>query len=113
MLMRADGRLGREGRLLRTFVGLCVLVGTLVFAPRALGVDLAGDASPVGADAAMESGSAAVPYVVAEGETLWEIAGTVAPGEPRDATVAEIVRLNAMASSTVRPGEQILVPRAP
>lgn len=95
--MRADGRLGREGRLLRTLVGLVVLVGTLALAPRAFAAG-AGEQEPTR------------PYVVAEGDTLWAIAAAVEPGTPRDETVAAIMRLNSMSSASLRTGEQILVP---
>ncbi len=97
MLVRADGRLSREGRLLRTLVGFAVLAGTLILAPRAFASGIQ-DIEPTH------------PYVVTEGETLWEIAGIADPGAPRDATVAHIMRLNHMSSSALRPGEQILVP---
>lgn len=97
MLVRADGRLSREGRLVRTLVGLAVLAGTLILAPRAFASGVQ-DVEPTR------------PYVVAEGETLWEIAGIADPETPRDVTVAHIKRLNNMSSSVLRPGEQILVP---
>ncbi len=102
MLVRTDGRLSREGRLLRTLVGLAVLAGTLVLAPRAFasGIEASG----------FEDVEPTRPYVVAEGDTLWEIAGIADPGAPRDVTVAHIMSLNHMSSSALRPGEQILVP---
>jgi LysM repeat protein len=97
VLVRADGRLTREGRLIRTLVGFAVLVGTLILAPRAFASGVQ-DVEPTH------------PYVVAEGETLWEIAGMADPEAPRDVVVAHIMRLNNMSSSVLRPGEQILVP---
>lgn len=97
MLVRTDGRLGREGRLLRTLVGLVVLAGTLALAPRAFASGM-GEPEPTR------------PYVVAEGDTLWGIAGAVEPGARRDAAVAAIMRLNSMSDASLRPGEQILVP---
>jgi hypothetical protein len=52
-----------------------------------------------------------VQYVtVAPGETLWSIAGDVAPGSDRRDTVAEIVELNALQGSSVRAGQRIAVP---
>jgi Tfp pilus assembly protein FimV len=109
VLVRADGRLSREGRLLRTVVGIAVLVGALVFAPRAFasGTFVSGTAGSATAGA-----QATRPYVVVEGDSLWEIAGAVDPGAPRDVAVAAIMRLNGMANSTLRLGEQILVPAA-
>jgi LysM repeat protein len=49
-------------------------------------------------------------HVVAEGETLWAIAGEVAPDRDRRETIADIVELNALPDATVHPGEQIAVP---
>jgi LysM repeat protein len=52
-----------------------------------------------------------VQYVtVAPGDTLWSIAGEVAPGTDRRDTVAEIVELNALDGSTVQAGQRIAVP---
>ena len=101
MLVRADGRLGREGRLLRTLIGVVVLAGALALAPRAFAA---------GAGESAHNAAPTRPYVVAEGDTLWAIAGAVEPGMPRDEAVAAIIRLNAMSTSELRPGEQILVP---
>jgi LysM repeat protein len=53
---------------------------------------------------------ATTPYVVVEGDSLWGIAGAVEPGMPRDMAVAAIMQLNGMSDSTLRLGEQILVP---
>ena len=102
MLVRSDGRLSREGRLLRTLVGFAVLAGTLILAPRAFasGIEASG----------IQNAEPTRPYVVAEGETLWEIAGIADPESPRDVMVDRIMRLNNMSSSALRPGEQILVP---
>jgi len=52
-----------------------------------------------------------VQYVtVAPGDTLWSIAGEVAPDSDRRDTVAEIVELNALGGSTVQAGQRIAVP---
>jgi LysM repeat protein len=52
-----------------------------------------------------------VQYVtVAPGDTLWSIAGEVAPdADPRD-TLAEIIELNALDASSIRAGQRIAVP---
>lgn len=52
-----------------------------------------------------------VQYVtVAPGDTLWSIAGQIAPDvDPRE-TVAEIVERNALAGSTIQAGQRIAVP---
>jgi LysM repeat protein len=48
--------------------------------------------------------------VVLPGETLWEIAGEVAPGVDRRVTVAQIVKLNDLASAEVHAGQRLAVP---
>lgn len=53
----------------------------------------------------------AVRYVtVAPGDTLWSIAGEVAPDQDRRDTVARILELNARETSGVRAGDRIAVP---
>ncbi|MGN6300007.1 MAG: LysM peptidoglycan-binding domain-containing protein [Angustibacter sp.] len=53
----------------------------------------------------------AVRYVtVAPGDTLWSIAGEVAPGQDRRDTVARILELNARETSGLRAGDRIAVP---
>ena len=47
---------------------------------------------------------------VASGESLWDIAGVVAPeSDPRE-VIADIVRLNALDSAAVQPGERLAIP---
>ena len=54
-----------------------------------------------------------VRHVTVEpGQTLWEIAGDVAPDADRRDTVAAIVELNALPGSSVQAGQQIAVPVA-
>ncbi|MDP9824606.1 LysM peptidoglycan-binding domain-containing protein [Kineosporia succinea] len=62
-----------------------------------------------------EAGSAVghVPvsyHRVLPGETLWEIAGDVAPGTDRRDTVAEIIELNALPGAAVGAGQRIALP---
>jgi LysM repeat protein len=51
--------------------------------------------------------------VVLPGETLWGIAGEVAPGVDRRETVAQIMELNDLASAEVRAGQRLAVPAPP
>ena len=54
-----------------------------------------------------------VRHVVVEpGQTLWQIAGDVAPDADRRDTVAAILELNALPGSSVQAGQQIAVPVA-
>ena len=48
--------------------------------------------------------------VVLPGESLWQIAGEVAPGVDRRDTVARIVELNALSTAGVNAGQRIAVP---
>ena len=54
-----------------------------------------------------------VRYVTVEaGQSLWTIAGDVAPGTDPRVTVARIRELNALPSSAVSVGQQLAVPAA-
>jgi LysM repeat protein len=54
---------------------------------------------------------APVRYVTVEpGQTLWAIAGQVAPNVDRRETVARILDLNALGSSSVSVGQRLAVP---
>jgi hypothetical protein len=91
-------RLTRRGRLVIT--GL--LAGVAILASMFLGgVSLAGtDSAPV-----------PTRYVtVAPGQTLWAIAGEVAPNADRRDTVAQIQELNALRSVNLQAGQTIAVP---
>jgi hypothetical protein len=51
-----------------------------------------------------------VSVTVQAGESLWAIAGTVAPErDPRD-VIADIVQLNNLSAGSVVPGQQLFVP---
>ena len=52
-------------------------------------------------------------HVVLPGETLWQIAGEVAPKADRRDTVAHILDLNALSTAAVSPGQRIAVPVVP
>lgn len=54
-------------------------------------------------------GSAPTTYVVAAGDTLWEIASANSEGDPRE-VVAAIMRLNDLQASTIFPGQELVVP---
>jgi hypothetical protein len=111
MLMRPDGRLTRQGRLVRTFAFLGLVVTGVFLGSRAFAVGEGGlspttsegDIVVLGADT----------YTVARGETLWGIAESLkGEGEDIRDVVEEIKELNGMDDSRIVAGEQILVPLA-
>jgi hypothetical protein len=98
-------RLTRRGRV--------VLVGLPLILASALLISLAGflNAPAKAADSASElSLTPTVSVTVQPGESLWGIAGAVAPErDPRD-VVADIVQLNNLDDGRVMPGQRIFVP---
>lgn len=96
-------RLTRRGRLVLTLtvvLGLlaAVLAGVLLLSPLAL------------AGAAPRPGAGSVSAVVLPGETLWQIAGRVAPEADRRETVTRIKQLNGLDGATLQAGRRILLP---
>lgn len=94
-------RLTRRGRVVvRSLVGvvllLVILLGALVGRPALAGPDV------------RDAGVA--ERIVLPGETLWSIAGEVAPDADRRETVEQIVELNGLASSAVTAGQRLTVP---
>ncbi|GAB5080310.1 LysM peptidoglycan-binding domain-containing protein [Arthrobacter sp. AD-310] len=51
-----------------------------------------------------------VTVTVQPGESLWAIAGTVAPERDARDVVAEIVQLNNLSAAAVQPGQQLFIP---
>lgn len=98
-------RLTRRGRI--------VLVGVPLIILSVLLISLAGflNSPAKAADSASElSLTPTVSVTVQPGQSLWEIAGSVAPErDPRD-VVADIVQLNNLDGGRVMPGQQIFVP---
>jgi hypothetical protein len=94
-------RLTRRGRAVARVLGAAALL--LVVAGGVL-VD-----RPAIAGGGREAGPVA-QHVVLPGETLWEIAGEVAPEADRRETVAQIVELNDLPSAEVRAGQRLAVP---
>ena len=103
--VRPEGpmRLTRRGRLLRSAGMFLLLLAVLASAVLMTG-GLA-TAGVLGGDAPTRM------VTVRPGETLWLIAQRTAPGvDPRE-TVAEIMDLNALRTSTVPAGSVLLLPR--
>lgn len=86
--------------------GRVVVLGLLLVA--GLVVTLAtGTVSMVGS---VSTASPASYVTVEAGDTLWSIAGDVAPRSDRRDTVAQLVELNALSDAVVQVGQQIAVP---
>lgn len=79
----------------------------LVLVALALGVGA--PSADAGATASLDTFS----YVsVAPGQSLWQVAESLAPGaDPRD-VIAEIVALNQLSSTTLEPGQKLAIPTA-
>jgi len=96
-------RITRRGRAVLTF---------LIAVPLAIGAVVTGIGA-IGAAAGPEgtSSGASFQYVtVQSGESLWQVAETVAPrADPRD-VVAGIVSLNNLSSGQVEPGQRLAIP---
>ncbi len=92
-------RLTRRGRLALVVAMLALLGAAFVL------VGGAADSTGTTHHAAAET------VVVASGQTLWDIAGTVAPGQDRQDVIAEIVRLNSLPDAgAIRVGQPLYVP---
>jgi hypothetical protein len=94
-------RLTRRGRVVFTSLAAAPLVAVAAW----LGVN----ALP--AVATSSSSSVVFEYATIEsGQSLWQLASSIAPeADPRD-VIADVMRLNQLDSSTVSPGQRIAIP---
>jgi hypothetical protein len=100
---RTHLRLTRRGRaVLTTLAALPLVLGSVVLAVNGGGAAAEGTSS---------GGGAAFEYVTVDsGQSLWELAQTVAPKQdPRD-VIADIVNLNQLPSEAVQPGQRLALP---
>jgi LysM domain len=107
-MRRSDSavRLTRRGRLVRSAAAMAIAVVALV---SAIGRVDAGVAR-AGAPAATSAPVATASVVVEQGDSLWEIAASLAPDrDPRD-VIHEIRDLNGLRGSLIQPGQVLLVP---
>jgi LysM repeat protein len=95
-------RLTRRGRLV-VRVGLVLLIGAAVLTS-VLVMSGSAEAGSGGGPAPMQY------HVVLPGETLWGLAGQIAPDQDRRDTVAQIVELNALDGSGVVVGQRLALP---
>ncbi len=94
--------LNRRGRLARAFVLASltvVLVAAFAFKAGA-GTELSGT----------ETTSTFVTVTVAQGETLWSVAGALADGADLRSLVDEIVSVNSLESFDLQTGQKLRVP---
>jgi hypothetical protein len=90
-------RITRRGRVvLSALLALPILAASLFLA------------TP-GAQAGNEAGEVTV-YTVLAGESLWDIAGEIAPEEDPRAVIDQIRQANALSSAEVFPGQQLILP---
>ena len=96
-------RLTRRGRTVFT---------TLAAVPLVLGaIGIALNGGMAAAEGTAGIGAAAFDYVTIEaGQSLWQLAETIAPSQdPRD-VIADIVNLNQLSSEAVQPGQRLALP---
>lgn len=102
-------RLTRRGRLSVTVGSTVVAVAAGVLAAGAW-LPGGGATSPSGADVERVAVSTTT---VLPGQTLWEIAGRVAPEEDRRDTILRILEVNGLDSAGVVAGQQLVLPQEP
>lgn len=96
-------RLTRRGR---------AVVTALIAAPLTIGAALLVLNGGM-AEATVENSSAGFEYVSVEpGESLWQLAQSLAPGaDPRE-VISDITHLNQLESVEVQPGQRLAIPQA-
>jgi hypothetical protein len=97
-------RITKRGRAVITFL----IAVPLAIAAAAFGLGALGTSAAAGSS----TGSAATfHYVTVDpGESLWQLAETIAPtADPRD-VVADILTLNNLSSGDVQPGQRLAIP---
>lgn len=103
-------RITRRGRLALCVATLAATIGLVLAGLALLGGPRA--ATPGSANAPGSAAPASGTVVVLPGETLWEIAGRVAPEADRRDTVIRIERVNGLAGAKVRAGTRLRLPPA-
>ena len=95
-------RLTRRGRVVFT---------TLAAIPLVIGVAVVG-LSAGGAAANTAAAGATFTYITVDpGESLWQLAESIAPdADPRD-VIAEIMNLNQLSTAGVEPGQRLAIPQ--
>ncbi len=96
-------RLTRRGRVVFTALAAMPLV---IWAA----VVVLGSAAAAAGDGLATPGEVFEYVTVGAGDTLWEIAESIAPGDDPRLVVDDIVRLNGLDSSAVEPGQRLALP---
>ena len=96
-------QLTRRGRL---FFGTVLALIAL-----AVAYFLGAGASQAGADSTVSTASFE-QVTVMPGDTLWSIAGDIAPTADTQQVIADIVSLNQLETATVQPGQRLSIPAA-
>jgi hypothetical protein len=96
-------QLTRRGRL---FFGTVLALIAL-----AVAYFLGAGASQAGADSTVSNASFE-QVTVMPGDTLWSIAGDIAPAADTQQVIADIVSLNQLETATVQPGQRLAIPAA-
>ena len=100
---RAVARYQRRRLVVAAVASFLLLGGALV-----TGRLVTGSSSPTSAAASGAAGVAAPTVVVQPGDTLWSIAGAIAPDGDVRITVDQLVALNG--SSPIVPGQELVLP---
>ncbi|MBX7442558.1 MULTISPECIES: LysM peptidoglycan-binding domain-containing protein [unclassified Arthrobacter] len=106
-------RQAASGRIRLTRRGRLVLIGIPAMLLAVLLLSLSGlfNSPAKASDSAADLGlTPTVTVTVQPGQSLWAIAGEVAPGRDARDVVADIVQLNNLAAGAVLPGQQLFVP---
>jgi len=94
-------------RITRRGYVLFTLVVTAPLVVAAFGFALNGGAASAGADVS----SIAFEHVTVQpGESLWQLAGEIAPSHDPREVVSDLVQLNQLGSAEVQPGQSLAVP---
>jgi LysM domain len=93
-------RLTRRGRV------VLVVLLALLAAVLALGIDAAGSMASTDSSTATQYET----VIVQPGDTLWELARDLAPGDDPRETVQRLLDLNGLSSPVIVPGQELAVP---
>jgi nucleoid-associated protein YgaU len=94
-------RLNRRGRLARTLVVLSLAI---------VAASVAGGHAGAQTSAAPSAAAEFITVTVAQGETLWALASTLADGRDTRDLVADIVEINSLATVDLEAGQKIRIP---